>query len=202
MDDHIQLAEAKPACENPPRPITEMSVAYDASSESCGFRLPCSESVHPESDSESSQSKEYTTILLKEGEKKSKFQIICPACYNFLQSYRSTDPQEKIAPFAVILLLVLLVVYVLNQADRLVLPVVIPAGLRCELSGADDCTVSASEDINGTFSNVSNFTNLTTGSDDGDCISFNDAEHGLITGRFSRIYMCICTERIPCCMNV
>lgn len=99
--------------------------------------------------------------------------------YSFLRFfYPSSDGKvERISPFAVALLIVLLAVYVLNQADRLVLAVVIPNGLRCGV-GKDACTGSNST------------TNITTNvsdaernsSEDVDCIRFSDDQQGLLTG--------------------
>ena len=90
---------------------------------------------------------------------------------------RSSDGKgDRVTPFAVVLLLVLLAVYVLNQADRLVLPVVIPNGLRCNV-GKDDCsglnTTNTSTDGNDTTNNTSS---------NSDCIQFNDDQQGLLTG--------------------
>lgn len=97
-----------------------------------------------------------------------------------LAFYRRTDGKmEQVAPFAVILLLVLLAVYVLNQADRLVLPVVIPNGLRCDV-GKEDCGIASNASSNG-----SDPTSNTTH----DCIQFNDDQQGLLTGRYVRIYV-------------
>lgn len=120
----------------------------------------------------------YTTVLLDDKVKKSRW---CP-------SYRSADPDRTVTPFALVLLAVLFAIYILNQADRLVLPVAIPTGLRCEVK-EEDCrnltkkvsTEDAFEDtLTGMFSgdgiNESNASNNT------DCIHFNDYEQGLLTG--------------------
>lgn len=100
----------------------------------------------------------------------------CPSFLprNFYQRKTPNGKTERVAPFAVVMLLVLLAVYVLNQADRLVLPVVIPNGLRCGV-GKEDC---ASSNANNS-SNSSSFahSNSTT-----DCIQFNDDQQGLLTG--------------------
>lgn len=91
---------------------------------------------------------------------------------SFVRSYRSTNPQKRITPFAVVLLLVLLSLYILNQADRLVLAVLIPSGLRCKLNdtnSSSSCPVSVYPSDNESL--------ITDG-----CISFNDAEQGLLTG--------------------
>ena len=78
-----------------------------------------------------------------------------------------------------IILLLLLLIYILNQADRLVLPVVIPSGLRCDVSSANECNNSTTND-----SNVANTSE--------DCISFNDYEQGLITGPAFTIMYVLC----------
>jgi len=51
-------------------------------------------------------------------------------CKRCMDCYQSSDTESRVTPFAVVILMVLFVIYVLNQADRLVLPVSIPAGLR------------------------------------------------------------------------
>jgi len=85
--------------------------------------------------------------------------------------------QFSLHPYIVLMLLLL--IYVLNQADRLVLPVVIPSGLRCEGSYASECDNSNS---------TTNASNATSSSED--CISFNDYEQGLITGpAFTVVYV-------------
>ena len=87
--------------------------------------------------------------------------------------WKSRDGErERVTPFAVVLLLVLLAVYVLNQADRLVLPVVIPNGLRCDV-GKQDCSNNSGGAANAT---------LNGSSSDSDCIRFNDDQQGLLTG--------------------
>ena len=97
----------------------------------------------------------------------------------FVASYRSTNPQKRITPFAIVLLLVLLLLYVLNQADRLVLAVLIPSGLRC--NDEEDNSTSNSNNhcpVPPTTNNASiNSTALYT-----DCIEFGDTEQGLLTG--------------------
>lgn len=105
-------------------------------------------------------------------------------CYkhvqDFLKTYRSNDPQSRITPFAVILLAVISVVYVLNQADRLVLAVLIPSGLQCIDNNASNTSadVCVTEDHDSQLLNVS------------DCISFDNAQQGLLTGpAFTVIYV-------------
>ncbi len=103
------------------------------------------------------------------------------------EAYQSEDPEKRVTPFAVVILLVLFVIYVLNQADRLVLPVSITAGLRCDASVNSQC--------NETEPNLTYFDdyvfkdeldykmypNLSNKSEE-DCIHFNDEEQGLLTG--------------------
>lgn len=104
---------------------------------------------------------------------------LCP-CSNFqsfIQLYRSSNPQSKITPFAVVLLAVLLLIYILNQADRLVLAILIPSGLRC-----DDTSNSNTSDDSCPVHISSNDTELVNPSNNTDCIYFNDAEQGLLTG--------------------
>lgn len=103
--------------------------------------------------------------------------------HGFLKTYRSNDPQSRITPFAVILLAVISIVYVLNQADRLVLAVLIPSGLQCidsnDNNGSNTSTdVCITEDHNSQLSNIS------------DCISFDNTQQGLLTGpAFTVIYV-------------
>ncbi|XP_071965382.1 MFS-type efflux pump MSMEG_3705-like [Antedon mediterranea] len=72
---------------------------------------------------------------------------------------------------AIISLVVLFFVYVLNQTDRQVLPVLIPAGLRCSYNSSDHQCVSHSM-YNATFQNC----------DPEDCIEFDDTQQGILTG--------------------
>ena len=104
---------------------------------------------------------------------------LCPGLLSFVKSYRSSNPQSKVTPFAVVLLLVLFSLYCLNQADRLVLAVLIPSGLQCERNISNDtCLQSSDKD------------NMTSSMSLSDCIEFNDAEQGLLTGpAFTVIYV-------------
>lgn len=101
---------------------------------------------------------------------------LCGLCPGFVRrfaaTYRSTNPQSRVTPFAVVLLLVLLLIYVLNQADRLVLAVLIPSGLRCSGSNSSEDSVCPNQ----TLSHIDNTTNYT------DCIEFDDNQQGLLTG--------------------
>ena len=114
-------------------------------------------------------------------EKYSRFAFLdCCGVGGFIASYRTTNPQKRITPFAVVLLLVLLLLYVLNQADRLVLAVMIPSGLRC--NDAEDDVINSSSNSNDhcpvpPITNTSNSSTLYP-----DCIPFTDTEQGLLTG--------------------
>ena len=197
MDDRLQLYEARQTAESEP-PAPEVTVFYDSSTESCDLDfnkngvLPndahLSESGIDSEGSLDRSERQYTTVLLREEQKKSQLFLSCPSCYNFLKSYRSTNPEERVTPFALGLLFVLFVVYVLNQADRLVLPVVIPDGLRCYVELDNECANqtntsviegSASGSIVITFLNDSNLSDANN-----DCIDFSDDEQGLLTGEW------------------
>lgn len=143
------------------------------------------------------------TVLLQQDMKRSQMQMLFPAVYIFFSSYRSSSPDKRVTPFAIVLLIVLFLIYVLNQADRLVLAVTIPAGLRCELK-ASECGVNGSTN-NSLLSANGDDNRAVTGSDDvtmldfieeyntngtseaKDCIHFSDSEQGLLTG----IHMCM-----------
>ena len=108
-------------------------------------------------------------------------------CPSFLPrgfySWSSQDGKtERVTPFAVVLLLVLLAVYVLNQADRLVLPVVIPNGLRCD-EGKEDCGSYNASGVGGNGSSA--HSNGTSSSRN--CIQFDDDQQGLLTGAYCRL---------------
>ena len=120
---------------------------------------------------------ESEVFLLSEDQNGRHKNSLCP-CKNvqlFIQLYRSSNPQSKITPFAVVLLIVLLMIYILNQADRLVLAVLIPSGLRC-----DDISNTSDESCLIYISN--NDTEIVNSYNNTDCIPFNDAEQGLLTG--------------------
>ena len=113
-----------------------------------------------------------------------------PFLRNFFKTYRGVPDGsvERVTPFAVVLLVVLLAVYVLNQADRLVLPVVIPNGLRCDV-GKDECAVANNATNSSAGGNGSNET-----SSEGNCIKFNDDQQGLLTG----VCVCVCVLLVLC----
>lgn len=136
-------------------------------------------------------------VLLQQDMKKSQMRILFPSVYTFFSSYRSSSPDERVTPFAIVLLIVLFLIYVLNQADRLVLAVTIPAGLRCELK-ASECKVNGSTNnsLLSTFGDhgvhpagndvtMIDFLedyNANTTNETKDCIHFSDSEQGLLTG--------------------
>lgn len=124
-----------------------------------------------------------TEVLLShEVKQSSSLAFLClPNLQTFLKSYRSNDPQSRITPFAVVLLVVISIIYVLNQADRLVLAVLIPSGLKC-INGGENGTNNTciNEDHDSQLDNL----NIS------DCISFNNAQQGLITGpAFTIVYV-------------
>ncbi|XP_065836551.1 MFS-type efflux pump MSMEG_3705-like [Oscarella lobularis] len=83
---------------------------------------------------------------------------------------------------AFISLLVLFLVYVLNQADRLVLAVVLPDGMRCDSNKTQDCNV-----VNQTTSNSSSSSSACS---PGDCIDVSETGQGLLTGpAFTVVYV-------------
>ena len=107
------------------------------------------------------------------------------SCCMFFMSYRSPNPDLNVTPFAVVMLLVLFVIYVLNQADRLMLPVAIPSGLRCEVSVKDECRNSSNVAIN-------------ISSNETDCIHFSDNEQGLLTGMQVELGLSIIVTKMWC----
>ena len=116
-----------------------------------------------------------TSILAGHKREAKKFPSFLPRGF-----YGRSSPDgktERVTPFAVVLLLVLLAVYVLNQADRLVLPVVIPNGLRCG-EGKEDC---------GSYNASTNASNGSSSSRD--CIQFDDDQQGLLTGAYCRLLL-------------
>ena len=220
MDDHVQVRSAVAHLESSLEPRDEgLSVSFQANEESCTFQgFPNDDrldlvnqdtamiadkeeelenSCTPLETSQTVSIKRYSTVSLKVGQKKSPWRSLCPSCYNFFASYRSHNPEEKVTPFALIILLVLFLIYVLNQADRLVLAVSIPAGLRCESSIKSQCLA---EDNLTNSSNISMYNGLMRSDDDfinnmsnssnidEDCIHFTDEEQGLLTGKYCKSY--------------
>ena len=125
----------------------------------------------------------------------------CPTCFRFLRTYRSGNPQSRVTPVAIVILIVLFIVYVLNQADKLVLAVLIPAGLRCEAGAASACPNTTSNvTVNSTAANsyysflYSGDGNYSMSNDTSvlpiDCIHFSDDEQGIMTGpAFTVVYV-------------
>lgn len=200
MDDLVQAANAKEDASQLKKGDKKLTVAFRKETEFCAIIEPSNEESEDDqepamgvqdSDNIGDDSK---AVLLQQDMKKSQMQVLFPGVYTFFSSYRSSNPEERVTPFALILLLVLFLIYVLNQADRLVLAVTIPAGLRCELK-ASECGVnttnsslmldfdenSQSEDV--TMSNflAANGSRNTTSSD---CIHFSDSQQGLLTGTY------------------
>ena len=118
----------------------------------------------------------HDTIHTKNNNISSSF-LCLPDLQTFRKSYRSSDPQSRVTPFAVVLLIIISIVYVLNQADRLVLSVLIPSGLQCIKNGTNDTCITDDHQMD-------NDVNIS------DCISFNNAEQGLLTGpAFTVVYV-------------
>lgn len=168
----------------------EVAVFYETSTELLSFSGRTDSMKEGPEDSENEASgtvDEYTTVLLGNGAAGREG----PCCS---LSYRSADPDRSVTPFAVILLIVLFGVYILNQADRLVLPVAIPSGLRCEGAKENCRNLSSSwepgysvaaDNADAQYSTIDSASNVSnSSSNDTDCISFNDYEQGLLTGRF------------------
>jgi len=119
-------------------------------------------------DTSSADETSETEIMNPAGKKK-----IWPFQMSYFTNLNNAS-QISLHPYMVLALLLL--IYVLNQADRLVLPVVIPAGLRCVVSSSSECSNSTSNSSNTTAHK--------------DCIPFNDYEQGLITGpAFTVVYV-------------
>lgn len=175
-DQQEQAADVDPLLT--PRSDEEVAVT---STESLNFSGRSDMKNGPEdSDNEASgtidENHAYSTVLLGNGAAGK-----APCCPF---SYRSADPDRSVTPFAVILLAVLFGVYILNQADRLVLPVAIPSGLRCE-DTKEHCRNLSSTWGRPGHSVIEGARNSSNGSDSSnqtDCIHFNDYEQGLLTG--------------------
>ena len=226
MDDHLQVRNAQESASTSQHQASDsgLSVFYETSEESCSISgIP--DKKHQDSLAESddtmirSDKQEYRSILLRDHESKSRLQLVCPSCYGFFRSYRSSDPDVKVTPFAIVLLFVLFLIYILNQADRLVLPVTIPAGLRCEASVRSECgnesngtgfalnggvegSVLMMTSGMGDLFDASNESNLTNSTKE-DCIHFDDDQQGLLTGMvyFHQAFSCICIWCYSICIH-
>ena len=209
MDDLVRVAEAKESIATARRSDKELTVSYKKDSETCAILEPTTDegegggerdAIMGAAEDSSAKSDEDSAVLLHQDMKKSQMQILFPSVYLFLSSYRSSNPEKRVTPFAIVLLVVLFLVYVLNQADRLVLAVTIPAGLRCELK-ASECAGNGSNSssvlmsLSGSSDDVrlSNFGQEYVGNASNsseDCIHFSDSEQGLLTGEFA----CVCVD--------
>ena len=181
-DQREQAADVDPLLI--PQSDEEVTVFYETSTESLSFSgrrsgMKTAEDSENEVSGTIDENHAYGTVLLGNGAAKTP---CCPI------SYRSPDPDKSVTPFAVILLAVLFGVYILNQADRLVLPVAIPSGLRCEGVKEDCKNLSDTWDVGHSVKGAQYSTadlasiNGSNSSNDTDCIHFNDYEQGLLTG--------------------
>lgn len=206
MDDLVQAAHAKEDASQLKKTEKKLVVAFKKETDTCSIVEASPE--EPENEAEPAMGAQDSdnigddskVVLLQQDMKKSQMQVLFPRVYLFFSSYRSSDPEERVTPFALVLLIVLFLIYVLNQADRLVLAVTIPAGLRCELK-ASECGVNTSinsslmlgnnvENDDVTMSNlfqVSNGNESSNATND-DCIHFSDSQQGLLTGTYVCAY--------------
>ena len=180
MDDQLQVIAAQELNQTAPdQTLPEPPVTFSKELEEVNLDLQPLEahgmaegSIREAVDS----SEEITQSLLPDETRPSRFQL-----WRCCLAYRSSNPEQRVTPFAMVLLIVLFIIYVLNQADRLVLAVLIPAGLRCDLGNSSNdtsCVVPSNQ------SDSENRTDFT------DCIEFNDFEQGLLTGpAFTIIYV-------------
>ena len=178
MDDHLQVRAALSSSNtSPPQTPIEPSVSFNTATDSITVQFKSTDDMQSEEAGDAVESSDdFTAALMPDNAGSDQ------CCFSrFFGSYRSTNPESRVTPFAIVLLAVLFLIYVLNQADRLVLAVLIPAGLRCDPSSDNNDSADCfSTDDNYTI-NVSNFT---------DCVSFNNAEQGLLTGpAFTIIYV-------------
>jgi hypothetical protein len=208
MDDLVQAVHAKQDASQLKKTENKLAVAFKKETDSCSIVEASPEESEEEaepgamgaqdSDNIGDDSK---AVLLQQDMKKSQMQVLFPRVYLFFSSYRSGNPEERVTPFALVLLLVLFLIYVLNQADRLVLAVTIPAGLRCELK-ASECGVNTSinsslmlglgDSVEGDDVTVSNLFQGSNGSGSSnttneDCIHFSDSQQGLLTGAYVHV---------------
>ena len=210
MEDLVQAANARKEAEaGQSRP--KLSVTFKKESESCSIvevsdeeNQSIEEGAMGAEDSDVKDSPE-AVLLQSDMKKSSQMQLLFPSMFTFFSSYRSSNPDERVTPFAIVLLIALFLIYVLNQADRLVLAVTIPAGLRCELK-ASECGgngsvnssllfrefgnngAPATSDVMVYNIDEDNNTNTTA-----DCIHFSDSEQGLLTGL---LCMCMFVTRV------
>ena len=206
MDDLVQAAHAKEDASQLKKTEKKFAVAFKKETDTCSIVEASPE--EPENEAEPAMGAQDSdnigddskVVLLQQDMKKSQMQVLFPRVYLFFSSYRSSDPEERVTPFALVLLLVLFLIYVLNQADRLVLAVTIPAGLRCELK-ASECGVNTSinsslmlglgdsvksDDV--TMSNLFQRSNGSSNATSDDCIHFSDSQQGLLTGTYVCAY--------------
>ena len=164
MDDTIQLVEN---AESTPDGENALSVKYNSSLDAveCNLSETCLDTSSDDDNNEA-------VAIHPHSGKKSLFSKV-----TYFPNLNDLN-QFSLHPFIVLFLLLL--IYVLNQADRLVLPVVIPSGLRCKASASSECD-------NSTAGNISD-----VNSSSEDCISFNDYEQGLITGPAFTVVYVIC----------
>ena len=161
MEDTIHLVEDSQQSESDSE--NTLSVKYNSSLEAveCNLSEVCLDA----------SSDDDTEIINPQTTKKSLFSKVT--------YFTNLNDLSQLSLHPYIVLLLLLLIYVLNQADRLVLPVVIPSGLRCEFSSSSECDNSTNND-----------SNVTSQSED--CIPFNDYEQGLITGPAFTVVYVIC----------
>lgn len=201
MDDLVQVANAKEKAFTSDQNDPKLAVTYKKDTESCVIvKVPNEQDQgtdDPAMGAEEDDNLDSSAVLLEQDMKKSKVQVLFPSVYTFFSSYRSSNPDERVTPFAIVLLLILFLIYVLNQADRLVLAVTIPAGLRCELKVSEcgavnngsvnsSLTLAYSEQLETGDETMRNFIEQynTGGSNETeDCIHFSDKEQGLLTGK-------------------
>ena len=199
--DGLSLAQAASARKEAARAIQSVpnvAVSFNKDSEACSIvelppragNLKTEESSSAMGAEDSDAREDSQAVLLQPDMKKSQMQELFPSVYMFFSSYRSSNPDKRVTPFAMVLLLALFLIYVLNQADRLVLAVTIPAGLRCELK-ASECGANESINITTTVSldssnanefTLNNFFGEENSTKSQDCIHFSDSQQGLLTG--------------------
>lgn len=198
MGDRVHYQAGREDAEEPDGLLGGGDAAgYDSSENDEAQLLPRQGMVSWEDSTEGSMAvkSEYSSVLAGPSPKQKKNSKI-PFGLSFLKAYHAPDGStERVTPFAVVLLIMLLAVYVLNQADRLVLPVVIPSGLRCGVA-KEECGSKLENVTNSSlysnvpeagsghsFNGVGENDNNTNSSGERDCINFSDDEQGLLTGK-------------------